>query len=136
MDRYMLNIGLLESSIIGNGRRIPASKALEVVQRTTRMVFGWDAVNIAHAVHDSGSEPTLIVKMLTFGTDHDRVQLLADALCSRLRQEAIALAKLDDSGHVEFGELRGPMAERWGEFNPEYFLLLNGQRAAMPSGNN
>lgn len=128
--RYMLNVGLNESNIIGNGRRIEALEAMEVVRRTARMVFGLEAADSAHAVHDSDTEPTLIFELRTAKPEPDRVRLLADALCSRLRQEAVAIAQVNASGMVEWGVLHGPMAERWGRFNPEYFIMLNGQRAA------
>jgi len=132
VNRYLLNIGLQESTIIGNGQRIPASDALEVVRRTARMVFGREAANTAHAVHDSDSEPTLIVEIGTSRPERDRVRLLADALCSRLRQEAVAVAQMSAEDRIEWGDLCGPMAGRWGEFNPDYFLMLNGRRAAAP----
>ena len=126
--RYMLNIGLEESSILGNGGRIPAPRALKAVRKSSRALHF--TARIRHAVRDSDSEPTLIIEFRTETPDFDRVQRLADTLCLQLKQEAIAAAELDTSGHVEHGVLRGPMSERWGTFSPEYFVMLNGSRAA------
>ena len=127
--RYMLNIGLDESVIIGNGVRIPASRAMRAVRRAARALFNFTS-RIRYAVHDSATEPTIIVEIATETPDFGRVRLLADVLCSQLKQEAIAVAKLDANGNVEQGVLRGPMSSRWGTFNPEYFILLHGKRAS------
>ena len=130
MNRYLLNIGLLESTLISDGRSIPAEVALETVRRTVSAMFYFGGHVTAHAVHDSDSEPTLIVEVTTTDPFHNRVRMLADALCSQLRQEAIAIAELNADGCIKWGDLRGPMADRWGSFNPEFFLLLDGSRAA------
>ena len=130
MNRYVLNIGLLESTIISDGRSISAQDAVEAVRRAVWAMFDYAGHVAAHAVHDSDSEPTLVVEVTTSAPFHDRVRMLADALCSQLRQEAVAVAELNADGGIEWGDLRGPMADRWGSFNPEYFLLLDGTRAA------
>jgi len=130
MYRYMLNIGLHESSIIGNGGRIKASHAAQTVTHATLSMFNFTAEKWRQAVHNSDTEPTLVCEIRTETPDFGRVRMLAEVLCSRLKQEAVAVARLDDNGNVKHGALCGPMAERWGRFNPEYFIMLNGQRAA------
>ena len=130
MNRYMLNVGLLESKVMADGRAISAAGALTIVRDMVESIFDGSAVVMSHAVHTSDSEPTLVVEIRTAGPRVGRMAMLAEILCSRLRQEAIAFAALLPSGAVSYGMLRGPMAHRWGDFNPEFFLLLNGERAA------
>lgn len=118
MDRYLLNIGLLETT--------HAEDALDAVRHVAGWVFDWDASVGAHAVRDSDTGPTLVVEILTKRPDSGRVRLLADMLCTRLRREAIAVAMLSDlPGLLLWGDLRGPMAERRGGFNKKYFLMLD-----------
>jgi len=72
----------------------------------------------------SDSEPTVV-----FATEIDESKEkwksdlfdVALALC----QECIAVFD-PESGN---GELIGPRAEKWGEFNPHYFFRLDGSRA-------
>lgn len=129
MDRYILNIGLRESTIIPDGHAIRAEDALETARRATRELFGRDASVGAHAARESDAGPTLVVEILTKRPDSDRVRLLADVLCARLRREAIAVAMLSDlPGLLLWGDLRGPMAERGGGFNKKHFLMLDDSR--------
>lgn len=130
--RYLLNVGLQESTIMSDGRNISAEGALETVRNVVRAMFDKAAAVRASAVHESDSEPTLVVEIFTSLPFCDRVRVLADALCSLLRQEAVAVARVDrdGGGEIVWGDLRGPMAARWGEFAAEYFLLLDGTRAA------
>lgn len=129
MDRYILNIGLLESATVPDGHVIRIEDALEAVKHATWELFDWDASVGAHAVRESDTEPTLVVEILTKRPDSGRVRLLADVLCTRLRREAIAVAMLSDlPGLLLWGDLRGPMAERWGGFNKKYFLMLDDRR--------
>lgn len=132
MNRYILNIGLLESSILGDGGAISAAHAVETVRALVGMLWDGDAVVVAHAVHQSDSEPTLVVDVRTTGPAPYRMAMLGDLLAVRLRQEAVACAALLPSGAVAHGFLRGPLAARWGEFAPEFFLLMDGRRAAEP----
>ena len=69
------------------------------------------------AIHQSDTESTLVVEL-------DRALLPAEGqrLAELLKQEAIA------EKHGDSGTLHGPMAEKWGPFNPDFFLKLNGAR--------
>lgn len=133
MNRYILNIGLLESSILGDGGAISAAGAIETVRDLVGMLWDGNAAVAAHAVHQSDTEPTLVVEVRTTGPAISRMAMLGDLLAVRLRQEAVACAALLPSGAVAYGFLRGPLAARWGEFVPEFFLLLDGRRAAEPA---
>ena len=133
MNRYILNIGLLESSILGDGSALSAAWAVEIVCDSVKTLWGGNAAVVAHAVHTSDTEPTLVVEVRTTGPAIAHVAMLGDLLAVRLRQEAVACAALLPSGAVAYGFLRGPLAHRWGAFNPEFFLLLDGRRAAEPA---
>lgn len=75
----------------------------------------------AHTIHKSDTEPTLValVKAPKFAVD-ERIH----SISAELGQECIAVYDTL-SGK---GRLIGPKAEAWGEFNPEFFLLINGDR--------
>jgi len=126
--RYLFNVGLIESATIGNAGAIPAFKALSAVRRALDFVLP-DAAIVGHRLHQSDTEPTLVVEVDTDIPRLGAVSAAADLLAVELKQEAIAVAPLSADG-VSWGVLRGPMAERWGAFNPAYFLLLDGKRAA------
>jgi hypothetical protein len=51
------------------------------------------------------------------------------APANELGQECIALYYPG----AEFGQLIGPRAAAWGEFNPEFFLMPDGTRMAAPT---
>src|SRR5690606_29512462 len=67
--------------------------------------------------YDSDTEPTLVVEC-------DATDAQVHNLSVMLEQDCIAVW---DRMHRE-GRLVGPRKEKWGEFNPEFFLLPNGSR--------
>lgn len=73
----------------------------------------------SYAVQQSDSEPTVVVRTNALLTP-ERVAVL----CTVLRQEAI----VQYSHIAQDGWVEGPMAENWGPFNPEYFVLIDGRR--------
>lgn len=73
----------------------------------------------ASAIHSSDTEPTLVVKVKKALTKEQ-----GDFLSGLADQEAIA-QRTDN----EKGSLFGPMAEKWGPFNPTYFVTPAGVRA-------
>lgn len=75
------------------------------------------------AVRKSGTEDTLVIDL----DEPLNARVLAE-LSSALNQEAIA--QWSSRG----GELRGPKAEAWGEFDPSQFLLLDGRRLSAVIG--
>lgn len=67
--------------------------------------------------YDSDTEPTLVVEC-------DATDAQVHELSIMLEQECIAVW---DRMHRE-GRLVGPLKHKWGEFDPEFFLLPNGSR--------
>lgn len=103
-----VNIGLAKSSLPGSEDLTP-----EQVHAALANI----GVSIKQsAVHPSGTEPTVVADLDRELTD-DEVFALADTL----RQEGIS----QFAGGQ--GKLLGPLAEKWGPFNPEYFLDMAGQ---------
>lgn len=73
----------------------------------------------ASSLFTSDSEPTLVIKI-----NGVLSQEQGDRLSEMLGQEAIA-QRTDD----EKGQLFGPMAEKWGPYNPDLFITSTGARA-------
>lgn len=110
--RALLNIGLK----VGNDQWNPLFSTL-------RTVRGYGAVFRDSALRQSETEDTLVIDLdepLDARTLHE--------LASGLNQEAIA--QWSSKG----GELRGPKAWAWGEFDPSQFLLLDGRRLSNVIG--
>lgn len=75
------------------------------------------------AIQTSDTEDTLVIIL------HEPLNArMLHELASALNQEAIA--QWSSRG----GELRGPKAELWGEFDPSQFLLLDGRRLSAVIG--
>ena len=72
------------------------------------------------AVHASDTEPTLVAELEAPMTPE-----IATALSQQLGQEAIAQRLGDGSGG-----LFGPAADKWGTFSNDYFVTIDGQKAA------
>ena len=69
------------------------------------------------AVYASDTEPTLTAEL-----DRPLRAREIEELCERFDQDCVAQIANGE------GRLIGPRAEEWGEFNPEYFLTLDGKR--------
>lgn len=78
----------------------------------------------AVVVHQSDTEPTAVVRLSRALTPEE-----ATAVSAALNQEAIA--QFTGAG----GGLYGPEAQKWGDFNPAFFLTLEGGRAAEANDN-
>lgn len=104
-----VNIGLADPN---GGPNIPPEAVLEALR-----VVGAEVE--ASAIFDSDTEPTLVVKLKKALTKEQ-----GDFLSGLADQEAIAQRTDDDKG-----ALFGPMAEKWGPFNPTYFVTPTGVRA-------
>ncbi len=104
-----VNIGLADPN---GGPNIPPEAVLEALR-----VVGAEVE--ASAIFDSDTEPTLVVKLKKALTKEQ-----GDFLSGLADQEAIAQRTDDDKG-----ALFGPMAEKWGPFNPTYFVTPSGVRA-------
>ena len=71
-------------------------------------------------IAQSTTEPTLVAKL-----NRALTPVQATRVSERLRQDAIAQRVGEE------GALYGPAAEKWGPFNPEYFLGLSSEQAAQ-----
>lgn len=68
-----------------------------------------------YTVAQSATEPTLVVGIETYRC----VEAVLATLSQELSQDCIALRSQYGDGH-----LIGPRADKWGVFNPEYFIPL------------
>lgn len=106
-----LNIGL-------NRARDPGVR--NSVSLTLGAVATFLGATHAHAVHQSDTEPTIVIELEGRKGLRQRVY----ALAKYLGQECIA----SYSPELDHGELIGPAP--WGDFDPCLFLLLDGRRAS------
>lgn len=123
---YLLNIGLdnlPEEAGVGIGRRsLFAARALRAVGLSNQ---GAQVVN-------SDTEPTLVVKVkptagMAASRQGNAVRNAVFELAKALNQDCIAVyLPIADKG-----ELIGPRAAQWGEFNPAYFFKLDGSRLGV-----
>lgn len=115
----ILNIGLNGvpqevDNVYSIGRKIPAFEtALTSVKCLNFKV-------IASAVVESDTEPTLVVRATHTGD----VRVCTAWLAEKLNQDCIAVyIPSKNEGH-----LYGPRASEWGDFNREFFFMLDGSR--------
>ena len=84
------------------------------------------------AIHTSHTEQTLVVEFEYVDLRNASVSIvgLANELCERYHQDCVAVYTTG----LDAGQLIGPRAEAWGDFNPEYFFLVDGTHpvAAQP----
>lgn len=73
-----------------------------------------------HTVHTSDSETTVVTR----AARGRNVRANVYHLSILLEQDCIAIY----NPRTQLGELAGPRAADWGDFNPEFFLLLDGSR--------
>jgi hypothetical protein len=108
---FIINIGL-------NREGRPALEVTEAFKVLGRAGF-WVG---QHALHHSDTELTLVASVNTDRAAAPAIHEVAVAL----GQDCIAC--YDPS--YRHGRLIGPRAAAWGEFNPEFFLQLDGTRLA------
>lgn len=105
---FILNIGLKTNT----EETLNATHALNVVEAAGFKVK-------AQSLEFSSTELTLVVMCIgTVGENRTRI----DNLCKVLKQDCVAAYDM----YRRVGELIGPKAAEWGEFNPAFFLLLDG----------
>ena len=115
--RNIINVGLA-GIWAGFDPRDP--KIVEHALKAATRILALDPQVSSATVKDSDSEPTLVIE-----TNDDVLPESLFRLSEYLNQDAVAYY---NPGH-KFGLLVGPRAEKWGVFNPRYFLLSDGQRA-------
>lgn len=116
--RIIYNIGLETKDAAGNVSLLDHEAVCEFVHELANCGF-------YGALLESRTEPTLVL-------DFDYAELrqhasfsltgLANRICERFNQDCVAVYNTA----LEAGQLIGPRAEAWGEFNPEYFFLVDG----------
>jgi len=106
-----------------NGKLNPldARRAMQAVQAVRS--HGFDILSAK--VVQSDTEPTLVVRAEDAGIGQDnRIDMLSTAL----KQDCIGVWYPAE----QYGQLIGPRADAWGEFNPEFFIMLDGTRLSHP----
>lgn len=114
--------------LVNIGLNIGQTKnALSVTQALAELVGWTKCVVLEHAVHTSNTEPTLVARIRV--SDLSRFRLFLAAASDACQQDAI-VALYESGPDAGGGFLAGPRAEAWGDFNPAYFLLLDGRTLA------
>ena len=78
-------------------------------------------------LHVSDSEETVVARLESTDAPLRQVRQQLFYVANDLGQDCIAVLFDDAAGEPE-GALIGPRAHAWGEFNPAFFLLLDGSR--------
>lgn len=118
---YVLNIGLANLPVEAG---LPPGSCVNYVAIQLRE-HGLNPV--ASKVVISDSEPTLVVHVES-GYSYVPAAVRIGHLSVALGQDCIAVVLPDGTG-----ALIGPRHEAWGEFNPEFFFLLDGTRLSQVS---
>ena len=105
---FILNIGLKTNT----GEDLNATATLTTIEAAGFKV-------IAQSLEFSNTELTLV--LLCKGPQ-GAYRIKIEDLCKTLKQDCIAAYDMDR----KYGDLIGPKAAEWGEFNPAFFLLLDG----------
>jgi hypothetical protein len=118
--QLIINVGLDVTDAAGTVRKSALSE--RHVVETLRGWIGNNSIFVDQtAIHTSDTESTLVLSVFVA----ERTPLLwFAAAAAELGQDCIAV--FDPSTGV--GNLLGPRAEKWGAFNPEFFLTLSGAR--------
>lgn len=115
---FTLNIGLNRP----DGGTNTVERVMDAVRRTYPTDTGIHAPLTFHGPINSNTEPTMVVEVGAAGWNTVEASLV-HRLSETLGQEAIAVY-WNRSGK---GYLVGPQAEKWGEFNPQFFLMPDGR---------
>lgn len=108
MTRHLINVGLQRNT----GGTISAANVRKAIARHARIVES--------TVRQSDTEQTLVVEIEA----SKAIAPLLNSLCKSFAQDCIA--NYDLANRV--GTLVGPQATKWGQFDPQFFLTLDGSR--------
>lgn len=114
--RTILNIGLARN----DGK--PDNGILHVVAKLNDYGFKLVAGEVFEVMHGKGTEQTLIAEVEYQHHAQYHIGVAVHVLSLKLAQDCIAVGYVSD-GSVLGGNLYGPKAHEWGQFNPEYFVL-------------
>lgn len=83
---------------------------------------------LQHSVQHSETEITVVAEVERRGNILNTANAIF-ILAELLGQECIAVYNCSSAQ----GALIGPRADKWGDFNPEYFVMLDGRRMNQPA---
>lgn len=114
--RIIYNIGLESKDASGNVIALDPEAVCEFTHELAGVGF-WGAVLESH------TEQTLVIEFdYAELRQHASFTALANRICEQFNQDCVAVYNTA----LGAGQLIGPRAEAWGEFNPEYFFLVDG----------
>lgn len=122
--RIIYNIGLGAKDAAGNVSLLDHEAVCEFVHELANCGFYGSLL-------ESHTEPTLVLEFdYAELRKHIGATKLAYRICEQFKQDCVAVYNTA----LEAGQLIGPRAEAWGDFNPEYFFLVDGTHpvAAQP----
>lgn len=112
----IFNIGLESKDADGNVIALDPEAVCEFTHELAGVGF-WGAVLESH------TEQTLVIEFdYAELRQHASFTNVALKICESFNQDCVAVYNTA----LEAGQLIGPRAEAWGEFNPEYFFLVDG----------
>lgn len=114
--QIIFNIGLETKDAAGNVGLLDVEAVCEFIHELTSCGF-------YGALLESRTEPTLVLEFdYAELREHASITDVALEVCERFNQDCVAVYNTA----LEAGQLIGPRAEAWGDFNPEYFFLVDG----------
>ena len=114
--QIIFNIGLEAKDAAGNVSRVEHEEVCEFVHELAGCGF-------YGALLESHTEPTLVLEFdYAELRENIGVTKLAYRICERFHQECVAVYHTG----LQAGQLIGPQAEAWGDFDHERFFLVNG----------
>ena len=122
--RIIFNIGLESKDANGNVIALEPEAVCEFIHGLTNCGF-------YGALLESRTEQTLVLEFdYAELREHASLTDVALEVCEQFNQDCVAVYNTG----LEAGHLIGPRAEAWGDFNPEYFFLVDGTHpvAAQP----
>lgn len=110
---YTLNIGLARNDGLPDNRLVQVLYELDHHYISSRIIGLRTSQPLGTTTVEDWTEKTLIVQL-----DGGITDFCLTAFCIDLAQDCIAIRN-DETGE---GRLVGPNAEKWGAFNPDFFL--------------
>ena len=114
--QIIFNIGLEAKDAAGNVSLVEHGEVCEFVHELAGCGFYGSLL-------ESHTEPTLVLEFdYAELREHASITDVALEICEHFNQDCVAVYNTA----LEAGQLIGPRAEAWGDFNPEYFFLVDG----------
>ena len=119
-DRTAADVG---GVVLNVGLADPAGGPPLTEEQVTKAIEGFGVRVVRSKRYQSNTEPTMVARL-----SRELTPAEAHELSESLGQEAI----VQMVGHR--GALHGPKKENWGEFNPDFFITLDGKPASQIAG--